>query len=125
MGDAANALRVMFTQEKSNMSRPASIRSTKLRSLIGVVAFTAMSASVSAAPIGAMGELARSNAPAATKVVQRHHYISQGRNNNRQARKHNSDDPRPNSDWHDLDSNNLPFGSSQWWDQHWTENNGH
>jgi hypothetical protein len=82
-----------------------------------------MSASASAAPIGAAGELARIK-PAITKVVQRHHYVSQARNN-RRVRKHNSDEPRPNSNWRDLDSNNLPFGSREWWDQHWTDINGH
>jgi hypothetical protein len=74
--------------------------------------------SISAAPIGTAGELARIK-PAITKVVQRHHYVSQVRNNG-PARKHNSDEPRPNSDSHDLDSNSLPFGSREWWDQHWT-----
>jgi hypothetical protein len=84
--------------------------------LFGVVAFAATNASALAAPISTMSELARSDVLAVTNVVQRKHRASQARNRG------GSNNPNTNrtstTDWHDLDSNNLQFGSRQWWDQH-------
>jgi hypothetical protein len=87
-----------------------------------------MSASTAAAPLSTMTGLARSDTLAVTRVAERQHRGYQA-HKARQGRRYYGaaglGDPPRASDWHDLDSNNLPFGSREWWDQHWTNNNGH
>src|SRR5262249_26969531 len=116
-------------QETRNMS--TSIK-PKMRpwanGLFGVAAFAAMSANTAAAPISTMTTLTSSEALPVTKVAERQHrtyHAHQARQVRRFYGAAGSVNQRPNSEWHDLDSNNLPFGSREWWDQHWTDINGH
>jgi hypothetical protein len=92
--------------------------------LFAVVAFTTMSACASAAPISTINRIARSDDLAITEVAQRRYYAAQARNRNRQPRNHNSDNPRPNSDWYPHDSTQLPCGSARWWQQIEEEKSG-
>ena len=94
-------------------------KNMKLRYWInGAIIAVSMVASASAAPISTMNGIERSDALAVTKVAQRHHYAA---HKTRQARRFYGaatlGDPAP-ADWHPLDSNDIPFGSAQWWRQH-------
>jgi hypothetical protein len=85
-----------------------------------IIAVSAMIASASAAPISTMNGIARTDALAVTKVAQRRHYAA---HKTRQVRRFYGaatlGDPTPADwHWHPLDSNDIPFGSAQWWQQH-------
>jgi hypothetical protein len=83
--------------------------------IVGVVAMSAMAINASAAPMSTLGGLAKSIVLALTNVVQRKHCDSQAR------KRGGSRNPNKNrsstTGYHELDSNNLPFGNRQWWDQ--------
>jgi hypothetical protein len=122
------------------MTRPAinthQGKSMKVRCWINaaVVALSTMIASASAAPISTMSGLARSDALPITKVTERKHYGSQAYNyhkngGNGRARQGGrfhgwrsgfataSDYPSADN-WNPHDSNDISFGSAQWWEQH-------
>jgi hypothetical protein len=130
--DAANLLLPICAthQEKRNMSHPEGVKSMKLRPLIsglfGVVAFASISSTASAASSSMTG-LARSDVMTVTKVAQRHHYASQARNSyrggSRNQSKKGSDGSRT-TDWYPHDPNELPFGSTRWWQQIEEEKSG-
>jgi hypothetical protein len=65
-------------------------------SAIGALAFATMISSATAAP------------------VSDHENGSETRNHHSSVSHHSSAGP----DWHPIDSNNLPFGSKRWWQQH-------
>ena len=87
--------------------------------LFAVVALSAMSASALAAPIGTIDEFA-SYSPGITKVADRQPHGSQAHNGRQVRRFYGAaglGDP-PADNWQPRDSNNLQFGSAQWWQQH-------
>jgi hypothetical protein len=104
------------------MPHPAGMKlRPSISGLFGVVVFATMSVCASAAPISTMTGLARSDTLPVTKVAERQHHGSQAHKARQGRRFYGAaglDDPPPASDWHDLDSNNLQFGSHQWWEQH-------
>src|SRR5262245_55792595 len=107
------------------MPHPTSMKTTTLQlwiaGLLGVAALAALSASASAAPISSITGIARNDGIPVTKVAKRQRQGSQA-HKARQSRRYYGaagvDNSPPASDWQDLDSNDLPFGSPQWWRQH-------
>jgi hypothetical protein len=88
----------------------------------GAVAFLTGIENAAAAPMGAattMFKTIRDDVSILTEVAQR-------RNNTRVSGRHKSgsNNPSPNSGWYPHDSDELPFGSTLWWQQKELERGG-